>query len=287
VRHEPVHLLRLNVPILEQLRIEEALLRADLTRNWCIINRAPVLKSSTTGLPSGAIILGISGKVQRLCHVRNVIEDGVQLIRRFSGGGTVFVDHDTSFVTFICNASARPNVASFPKPIMDWSGQFYSGVFPVATQFQLLQNDYCFGTRKFGGNAQAITRQRWAHHTSFLWQYSPANLLRYLQMPDRVPEYRQGRDHDSFVTNMADHYNGADRAVFEDAVVSQLSRWFTAVHIVQYPHDIAPILEREHDTRTVVISHESVLAEALLDPTHATTGIPAASVATATAVGEI
>ncbi len=46
------HLLQLqNMPILEQLRLEEALLRAD-DRNWILINR---------GSPP-AIVMGISGK---------------------------------------------------------------------------------------------------------------------------------------------------------------------------------------------------------------------------------
>ena len=50
--------------------------------------------------------------------------------------------------------------------------------------------DYCFGHLKFGGNAQAITKQRFLHHTSLLWDYEDANML-LLKHPDRVPEYRQ------------------------------------------------------------------------------------------------
>ena len=50
--------------------------------------------------------------------------------------------------------------------------------------------DYCFGQLKFGGNAQAITKQRFLHHTSLLWDYEDANML-LLKHPDRVPEYRQ------------------------------------------------------------------------------------------------
>lgn len=39
-------------------------------------------------------------------------------------------------------------------------------------------------TTQFGGNAQAITKGRWLHHTSFLWSFDPANML-YLQMPEK------------------------------------------------------------------------------------------------------
>lgn len=49
--------------------------------------------------------------------------------------------------------------------------------------------DYVFGDRKFGGNAQSITRGRFLHHTSFLWDYQDARMA-YLRHPDRAPAYR-------------------------------------------------------------------------------------------------
>lgn len=49
--------------------------------------------------------------------------------------------------------------------------------------------DYVFGDHKFGGNAQSITKNRWIHHTSFLWDYEVNNMA-YLKLPKRVPEYR-------------------------------------------------------------------------------------------------
>ena len=53
--------------------------------------------------------------------------------------------------------------------------------------------DYAFGERKFGGNAQAITKQRWLHHTSLLWDFRDAH-MRLLKHPSKAPEYRAVRD---------------------------------------------------------------------------------------------
>ena len=53
-----------------------------------------------------------------------------------------------------------------------------------------LDIDYVFGNRKFGGNAQSITKSRWIHHTSFLWDYEVRNMA-YLRHPKRVPDYRE------------------------------------------------------------------------------------------------
>ena len=151
-------LLRLRqVPILQQLRLEEALLRADDT-NWCIIN---------DGSATPAIVMGISGyvaaslvparvhcmhaalagdgtgkcrKVEELVHVDKAKAAGMQVIKRFSGGGTVVVDGDTVFSTLILQAAAVPGVECYPRPIMRWSEDFYRPVFGAHGDFSLREH---------------------------------------------------------------------------------------------------------------------------------------------------
>jgi lipoate-protein ligase A len=53
------------------------------------------------------IVLGIGGKAAKLVQLEHVAKDGVPLLRRFSGGGTVIVDQDSLFVTFIMNTVGR------------------------------------------------------------------------------------------------------------------------------------------------------------------------------------
>ena len=94
------------------------------------------------------------------------------------------------------SASESDSVPCYPKPIMEWSSRIYrhalqpSGLsnllLPASHPegaFALQENDYCFGAKKFGGNAQSITRQRFCHHTSFLWDFDEARMMRYLKMP--------------------------------------------------------------------------------------------------------
>ena len=61
--------------------------------------------------------------------------------------------------------------------------------------------DYALGDRKFGGNAQALSRGRWLHHTSMLWNYHPGRMA-LLKRPPRAPAYREGRDHTEFVVGL-------------------------------------------------------------------------------------
>ncbi|KAL6583946.1 hypothetical protein OROMI_003235 [Orobanche minor] len=208
-----INLLRLKgVPILQQLHLEERLLRIS-SDNWCIIN---------DGTIDPTIVMGISGKPKELLEIEFVLRDDIPVVRRFTGGGTVIVDQGTVFVTFICNKDAVSGLQSYPQPIMSWSSLLYKKVFQGIGGFNLRENDYVLGNRKFGGNAQSITKNRWVHHTSFLWDYEISN-MGYLKLPKRAPEYRKARDHLEFICRMKDYFisrsNFIDRTI--EAVGSQ------------------------------------------------------------------
>lgn len=183
-----LHLLHLRAhPIFAQLQIEEALLRTD-SRNWCLINE---------GSPP-AIVMGISGKHEELIHCEEARAANIPIIKRFSGGGTVIVDENTLFITFIFQKETHP--FSFPEPIMRWSAEIYQSAFPLS-HFSLKENDYVIGDKKCGGNAQYIKKERFLHHTSFLWDYSP-HLMQLLKHPKKTPPYRQGRTHSDFLCRL-------------------------------------------------------------------------------------
>ena len=59
--------------------------------------------------------------------------------------------------------------------------------------------DYTLGEKKFAGNAQAITKQRFCHHTSFLWDFADSN-MRLLKHPAKAPGYRQVAFPSTYVT---------------------------------------------------------------------------------------
>ena len=184
--------------VLRQLRLEEALLRVD-SGNWVIVN---------DGAPSPAVVLGISGRPHRLVDVAAAHRDGLRVIKRFTGGGTVVVDRDTQFVSIILNRDAVPGLELFPAPLMRWTGELYGGednphaVFRDVPGWRLRENDYVVGDLKVGGNAQSIAKDRWLHHTSFLWNYEP-RMMRYLTIPEKQPAYRAGRDHGAFITPLS------------------------------------------------------------------------------------
>lgn len=187
-----MELLRLNnFPIFKQLQLEEALLRLS-DRTICLINE---------GAPP-AVVMGISGKPEELVEKEALAAQRIPLIKRFSGGGTVVVDENTLFVSFLCQADLHP-FSPYPEPIMRWTEELYREALSLPS-FALRENDYVIGERKFGGNAQYLRKQRWVHHTTLLWDYNPA-LMELLKEPKRRPEYRKERRHEEFLTRLKDH----------------------------------------------------------------------------------
>ncbi|KAF1336458.1 hypothetical protein FI667_g290, partial [Globisporangium splendens] len=209
------------MPIQEQLRIEEALFRVDRRRNWFIYNEE---KTPVT------IVMGISGKPEQLLQL--------DAVKRYTN-------------TIACDAF--PHVKPFPREIMTWSSTFFSPFFNRVCDngltFALREDDYVFGDRKFGGNAQSISKDRWLHHTSFLWDFDPKN-MEYLTNPARQPAYRQKRSHLEFLCTLKEvlKKETASRDKFADELRSELATQFVVEDV-----DIASLeslLNQEHRRAT-------------------------------------
>lgn len=203
-----IHLHR--TPILEQLQLEEALLRTD-PRSFCIVN---------FGSPQ-AIVMGISNQPELLLDLPKVKTHRIPVIKRFSGGGTVIVDENTLFITFIMQKE-HLDLAPYPEPILKWSTDLYISAWNIPA-FQLRENDYCIGDKKCGGNAQYMCKNRWVHHTSFLWDYKLES-MNTLLIPPKRPEYRKDRSHDAFLSRLKSF--GADPKTRIEQLRSELVKRF-------------------------------------------------------------
>jgi lipoate-protein ligase A len=193
-----------NYPIADQLALEEKLLRED-SREFCLIN--------TGSTP--AIVMGISGKAEILIH-EDQVPPSIPILRRFSGGGTVIIDENTVFITFICNKESHPFPA-YPEPILRWAA---SMVAPATPGLKLRENDFVIGEKKCGGNALYIKKDRWLIHTSFLWDYDPSKMA-LLKHPPKTPTYRVGRSHEEFICRLSEFI--PDREAWLEKIKHQAS----------------------------------------------------------------
>jgi lipoate---protein ligase len=193
------------VPIYQQLQWEEAVLRVG-SGDWLLLNQ---------DVPP-AIVMGISGQFDQLIHRDRC---HVPVIRRYSGGGTVYVDQNTLFLSWLCDGHATP------EQLMRWSAELYTPVFDNPL-FALRERDYVLGERKFGGNAQYIQRGRWCHHSTLLWDYCPTQ-MDTLKQPPKAPAYRASRPHSDFCCRLRDHYPSREHLL--DRLLTHLTTRYTLI----------------------------------------------------------
>jgi len=211
-------------PILKQLQLEEALLRTD-KRNFFLAN---------FGSPP-AIVMGISGKSEELLNETALEKAPIPVLRRFSGGGTVVVDENTLFFTFLFSKETHP-FPLFPEPIHRWAAEVYQTAWNLPA-FSLRENDYAIGDKKCGGNAQYITKDRWLHHTSFLWDYRDER-MDYLKLPAKRPQYRLDRGHSDFLCRLSSYRK--DPAALTAELKEALSKRFSLIEIDPSEIDLPP-----------------------------------------------
>lgn len=136
--------------------------------------------------------------------------------------------------------------------IMDWSAKVYHDAFHKSVSdgqtVNLQAQDYMIGDRKFGGNAQCVTRNRFVHHTSLLYDYDVRN-MDFLRMPPKVPEHRRGREHKDFICPLKTYFPHSDGIM--DAMIDSFRRTKLLEHCVEVPsEDILTVDEQEFWCRT-------------------------------------
>lgn len=117
--------------VVEQLKIEEALLRAT-DDTWMLIN---------DGVASPTVVLGISGKPEEMVHGEKLKGLGIRMVKRFSGGGTVVVDENCVMMSIIANGHRHlPHVPCYPRPVMEWCAKVLGGYMGQYGEFALREH---------------------------------------------------------------------------------------------------------------------------------------------------
>jgi len=151
-------------PISKQLELEEYLLKNN-ANNWCILSL----------YPQEAIVMGISNQLEQYVEPHSIHLQPI--VRRFSGGGTVYIDHNTILTTFIMQSHAN-NLPRTPKTVLKWVFSLYQQILKLSL-FNLQDQDFAINTLKIGGNAQYFVKKRWLHHTSLLWDFDSKKINRH------------------------------------------------------------------------------------------------------------
>ena len=152
------------------------------------------------------IVLGRISRAEEDLFVEHIVEDDIPVLRRSSGGGTVLQGKGCLNYSLILSKDSHPAINDLRRSYQFILGKIISAlkntgietVFLPISDIALVDNQ-----KKISGNAQKRGKKFILHHGTVLYNFDLVKIERYLKLPKSVPEYRRGRSHKEFVTNVS------------------------------------------------------------------------------------
>ena len=173
-----------------------------------------VVRAWMVGQPT--VVLGSSSHVSQEVDLAACEAAGVGLVRRPSGGLTVVVGPGCLMWTVVARwPEPAPSIDRVHAAVLDPLAEALraAGRPVVRCGSSDLAIESAGELRKVSGNALRVRRQAVLYHGTLLDAFDLGLVTRVLRHPPREPDYRAGRDHDSFLANL-----GLGRGPLEAAV---------------------------------------------------------------------
>jgi lipoate-protein ligase A len=153
--------------------------------------------------PTPAVVLGSGCKIAEEVKEAECEKDHVPVLRRSSGGGTVLLGPGCVLFSLVLRLDRTPELEDIRSSYRFILGAVASALRSEAGGIEATGiSDLAVAGKKCSGNAQQRKREHLLHHGTLLYAFAPERVGTYLTVPERQPEYRQGRDHERFLCNL-------------------------------------------------------------------------------------
>jgi lipoate---protein ligase len=192
----------------ENLALDEALLLAaeeaggEVLRFW--------------ELPVPAVVVGAGGSVAIDVNVAACDADRVPVLRRASGGGTVVIGPSCLCFSLVLSYDRAPGLEDIRASSQYVLGRVCNALRPVVAATPEGTSDLAVNGVKISGNAQQRKRTHFLHHGTLLCGFDLGLIPKYLNVPERQPDYRRDRPHAEFVANLPATVAEAKRLLIQE-----------------------------------------------------------------------
>lgn len=187
-------------------------------------------------IPTKSVVIGRNQNCWKECKIENMKRDNIDLVRRYTGGGAVYVDPGNLLFTFV-----HDNKQSFSKN--------YDIVIDSISELTMEKakiigrNDICIGDKKISGSAFKQDGNVLLHHGTILVNSKNENLEKYL-WPNKLKLQSKGISSNAKrVTNLSD--------LFPEITVEKLTRElvnsYGRVHNNWEPYFYSSLLDFDND----------------------------------------
>lgn len=157
---------------------------------------------------SPMVVVGRSSSVTAEVNLAKCEQDGVPVLRRSSGGATIVAAPGCLMYAVVLSVERRPQLQAIDQAHRLVLGRLLDALtsrVALLSESGVCESGICdlvIGDRKVSGNALRCRRTHVLYHGTLLYDMPLALISRYLRMPQRQPDYRNGRGHDDFVANL-------------------------------------------------------------------------------------
>jgi lipoate-protein ligase A len=154
--------------------------------------------------PEYFVVVGYANKVDSEVNVDECHKRNVPILRRCSGGGTVLQGPGCLNYSLILNFENQPALQTIPSAncqIMRRNAEALRSAFGKEVEIRGI-TDLAIGDVKFSGNAQRRKRRALIFHGTMLLTFDLQLVSKLLLKPSKEPDYRVGREHLNFLTNL-------------------------------------------------------------------------------------
>jgi lipoate-protein ligase A len=153
--------------------------------------------------PQPIVVVGRSSRVDAEVHLDACRALGIPVLRRPSGGAAVVAGPGCLMYALVLSYRLWSHLrlpSAAHRYLLD---RLAAALAPLAPGVRCCgTSDLALGEWKFSGNSARCRRDHLLYHGTLLYDFPLPLIGRCLAMPPRMPDYRAGRPHDGFVTNL-------------------------------------------------------------------------------------
>ena len=149
------------------------------------------------------VVVGRSSRADGEVRIEVCRELGIPVLRRISGGAAVVSGPGCLMYALVLSYHLRPELRVVTAAHRWVLGTLAAALAAYVPGVQCRgTSDLALGELKFSGNSARLRRNHLLYHGTLLYDFPLELIERLLAMPPRMPDYRQWRPHEGFVTNL-------------------------------------------------------------------------------------
>ncbi len=149
------------------------------------------------------VVLGSSNKKELEVNEENCAAEGIEVFKRYGGGGTVVLYKDSLVVSVGCWVRSIYDNDKYFKLMNDTIVSCLNELNPEVEFSQRGYSDIVVGEKKIAGTSLFRSRKYLLYQASVLLKLDIDLVDRALKHPTKEPDYRKGRKHEDFLSDLS------------------------------------------------------------------------------------